>query len=121
MINLGGDHRTLTVEGEEHLRVYQAMIDDGSGGRRQSKHKRYFCGRCGSHLWAHNDRWPDLVHPVASAIDSDLPPAPAHVHMMLASKASWVPVQAAADDETHDEYPRASLAKWHEEHGYEES
>ena len=123
MINLGGDHRTLSVEGEEHLSVYRATITDpdAPGGRRPSRHKRFFCGHCGSHLWAHNDRWPDLVHPVASAIDTELPAAPAHSHMMLGSKASWVPVELGPDDETFDEYPRTSLAAWHEEHGYRDS
>ena len=120
MINLGGDHRTMAIEGEEHLKIYQSMMDDpdAPGGRRKSRHKRFFCGECGSHLWAHNERWPDLVHPVASAIDTELPAAPAHVHMMLGSKASWVPVQADPDDETYETYPQTSLANWHAEKGY---
>ena len=123
MINLGGDNRTMQVEGEEHLAIYQAMMDDpdAPGGRRPSRHKRFFCGKCGSHLWAHNERWPDLVHPVASAIDTELPTPPAHVNMMVGSKASWVPVHTGPNDETYDAYPRLSLAKWHTEKGYSET
>lgn len=108
MINLGGDFRTMQVQGEEHLHFYRAS----------EHHKRFFCRECGCHLWAHHDRWPDLVHPVASAIDTALPAAPAQVHMMVDSKASWVPVQSNAEDEVYPEYPRLSLSKWHEEKGY---
>ena len=31
-INLGGDYRTLTVEGREHLGVYQARLVDAESG-----------------------------------------------------------------------------------------
>lgn len=116
MINLGADARTLEVEGQEHVKVYRAMIER-NGTREPSKHHRHFCGECGTHLWAHNSRWPDHLHPVASAIDTELPAAPSHVHMMLGSKASWVPVEGGPDDPRFDEYPELSLAAWHESHG----
>ena len=32
--------------------------------------ERSFCGRCGSPLWLWDPRWPELIHPIASAIDS---------------------------------------------------
>ena len=62
-------------------------------------------------------RWPELVHPFASAIDTPLPEAPAYVHMMLGSKANWVPVQAGPGDEHSDAYPPESLEEWHRAHG----
>ncbi len=37
---------------------------------------RHFCGNCGSALWVYHDKWPDLVHPFASAIDTRLAGAP---------------------------------------------
>jgi hypothetical protein len=116
MINLGGDASTLRVDGEEHVAVYRAMLER-DGKRVQSRHHRMFCRECGSHLWAAHERWPELVHPVASAIDTELPPAPAHVHMMLGSKASWVPVEAGPEDDEFDAYPELSLAEWHARHG----
>jgi hypothetical protein len=116
MINLGGDASTLRVDGKEHVAVYRAMVER-DGKRVQSWHHRMFCRECGSHLWAAHEGWPELVHPVASAIDTELPPAPAHVHMMVGSKASWVPVEAGPDDDTFDAYPELSLAEWHERHG----
>ena len=117
MINLGGDADSLRVEGQEHTAVYRATIER-DGKQMQSEHQRTFCIRCGSHLWALNDRWPDLVHPVASAIDSPLPPPPQHVHMMVGSKAPWVRVEGVADDLRFEEYPEESLAAWHEKHGF---
>ncbi len=113
MINLGGDATTLKVEGEENVSVYRAMKGDAP-----SAHQRHFCSRCGSHLWAFNPSWPELVHPVASAIDTPLPTPPAKVHMMLGSKAGWVVVSSAEGDARFDEYPAESLAAFHEARGY---
>lgn len=117
MVNLGGDMRTMKIEGRENLDHYCAMVER-AGELVRSKHRRFFCKRCGCHLYAWHESWPDLVHPVASAIDTPLPEPPARVHLMLGSKANWVPVQAGPDDEQYDEYPAKSLADWHREHGY---
>jgi len=113
-INLGGDFNTFKVDGEEHVAAYQALITDSkTGERKQSPMKRHFCKHCGSALWAWDPRWPELVHPHASAIDTPLPVPPEHVHLMLGSKASWVEPQVEANDKTFDEYPDESLADWH--------
>lgn len=114
-INLGGDAKTLQFTGQEHLKVYRAKRESGA----LSSHHRYFCGECGSHLWAQNSRWPDLVHPVAGAVDTPLPPAPEVVHIMVDSKASWVPAPPEGAT-TFAEYPNESLAHFHERHGYQE-
>lgn len=55
--------------------------------------------------------------PHASAIDSKLPVPPDHSHMMLVSKASWVPVPAQPYDQFFEVYPNESLAEWHLRHG----
>lgn len=112
-INLGADHRTLEVEGREHLSVYRALLDDGS----TSTGQRHFCRLCGSALWLWDPSWPDLVHPHASAIDSALPVPPDNVHIMLDSKAGWVPLQRGVGDACFAEYPDESLADWHRRHG----
>ena len=82
-INLGGDHRTLEVEGRDSLSAYSARMADGSTSQAQ----RHFCKHCGSALWVWDPRWPELVHPHASAIDSALPAPPSSTHIMLGSKA----------------------------------
>lgn len=116
-INLGGDAATLQVDGRAHVRVYRAQFPDATGRLADSSHERHFCGLCGSHLWAWNADWPELVHPLASAIDTPLPTPPPHnVHLMLGSKANWVPVEGTPGDRHFDEYPDISLADWHKAH-----
>jgi hypothetical protein len=39
------------------------------------------------------------------------------VHILLDSKADWVPVDAAARDQQFEEYPDQSLEEWHRAHG----
>ncbi len=114
-INLGGRADSLMVEGEEAINVYQAVI-----GGKKSPAERRFCGRCGSALWAWDPRWPELVHPFASAIDSPLPDVPERVHIMLASKADWVPLDRRGDEPCHDAYPTESLEEWHRRQGLPE-
>ncbi|WP_031549605.1 GFA family protein [Parvularcula oceani] len=115
-INLGADNRTLAVEGEEHMRVYRAEIDRG-GNCEKSSGERRFCAQCGSALWLWDPNWPDLVHPFASAIDTDLPVPPESVHLMLRFKASWVVPQIGEGDRCFDLYPEESIADWHKKRG----
>jgi hypothetical protein len=113
-INLGGEHSTLEVTGEDDVAVYRAkMPDEETGATKESPARRHFCRRCGSALWAWDPRWPELVHPFASAIDTDLPVPPEHTHLMVGSKASWVELRLADKDKVFDEYPDESIAEWH--------
>jgi hypothetical protein len=66
-------------------------------------------------------RWPELVHPFASAIDTELPAPPERTHLMTASKAPWVEIQAGPNDKTFDAYPDESIAAWHQRLGLEDS
>ena len=111
-INLGAEHKSLKVQGHEHLSVYQARMEDGS----RSTGERHFCRLCGTALWLYDPTWPDLVHPHAGAIDTPLPRPPDAVHMMLAFKPEWVDAHVRPADETFDDYPKESLAQWHERH-----
>ena len=113
-INLGGAHGTLEVEGSEHLRVYQAMVQyPGEDEPHRSPAKRHFCGHCGSPLWLWDPRWPELVHPLASAIDTPLPKPPERTHLLLDSKAAWVEPRADSQDKLFDGFPDESIAAWH--------
>ncbi len=113
-INLGGDAASLVVDGEEHVTVYHARRQDADGRPVDSPAARHFCRHCGSALWVHDPRWPALIHPFASAIDSPLPTAPEHTHLMLAHKAAWVPLQPGPRDRLFDGYPEESIADWHQ-------
>ena len=115
-INLGADHATLQVEGREHIRSYRAMITREDGVE-HSQAERSFCGICGSQLWLWDPRWPDLVHPHASAIDSDLTLPPHRWHMMLGSRANWAEPEVGPQDRCFDAYPDRSLADWHDQNG----
>ena len=108
-INLSGRFSTLKIEGIEHENVYHAIIDG-----QKSPAERHFCKRCASALWIYDARWPDLVHPFASAIDTELPVVPEQTHLMLNSKAAWVEIERKKNDKCYAEYPDESIAQWHE-------
>jgi hypothetical protein len=113
-INLGAAAETLAVEGEENLSVYQAVL---RAGETPSPGRRHFCRRCGSALWVFDPRWPELVHPFASALDTALPVPPERAHIMLASKALWVEVPEGPADQHFAAYPQESIAAWHANRG----
>ncbi|MCW2306942.1 GFA family protein [Rhodobium gokarnense] len=112
-INIMGDAATLTVEGEASIGMFHARIHREDGSCEVSSGERRYCTKCGSALWVSDDAWPDLVHPFASAIDTDLPTPPENVHMMLSSKASWVEPQIGPNDQVFDVYPAESIEDWH--------
>lgn len=110
-INIMGLADSMNVKGEENLAIYQAEKDGG-----KSPCERNFCKRCGSHLWLYDPRWPDWIYPLASAIDTELPSPPDRVHLMLGSKASWVPVPDESPEDAHfAEYPDGSVEQWHKD------
>jgi hypothetical protein len=90
-INIGADARTLAVKDpHEAVRIFRAEIRQDDDTCALSTAERNFCSRCGTALWLFSPEWPDLVHPFASAIDSELPAPPSSVHMMLRFKPGWV-------------------------------
>lgn len=115
-INLGGDARSLKVNGREHIAIYYARMRHDHQTH-ISNAERHFCKLCGSALWLFSPDWPTLIHPFASAIDTPLPTPPEHTHILLDSKASWVEVDAGPDDKQFDGYPEESLEQWHERLG----
>ena len=113
-INLSGDADSLQVKGDADVKVYQARIADPDTGQTTlSPARRHFCAHCGSALWAWDPRWPELIHPFASAIDTPLPLPPERTHLMLASRANWVELHADPQDHQFESYPDESIAEWH--------
>ena len=120
-INLSGAHETLAVQGGADITVYRARLrDEVTGEMRLSHCERSFCSRCGSALWVWSSKWPQLVHPFASAVDTPLPAPPQRTHLMLGSKAPWVQPRAEPRDKTFDAYPDESIAQWHRRLGLEQ-
>ena len=112
---------TLKVTGRRTLRVWQARIEeegeDGACCLQTSPAQRNFCARCASALWLFDPRWPELMHPFASAIDSELPVPPERVHLLLRYKAGWVQPALGPKDLCFDDYPAQSIEDWHRSRG----
>lgn len=113
-INLSGDFDSLKIEGTENMSKYSAVINGET-----SQAERSFCKTCGSALWLWDPRWPELVHPQAGAIDTPLPSAPEHTHLMLEAKPDWVPLEKGASDQCFEAYPEESIEAWHKRLGLE--
>jgi hypothetical protein len=111
-INIMGDAETMKLRGKAQVGVYRVRFD-----RTLSSGRRHFCKACATALWVSDPEWPELVHPFASAIDSDLPAPPSKVHMMLAYKASWVKPDIGRGDLKFREYPKQSIEEWHRSKG----
>jgi hypothetical protein len=117
-INLGGDYASLKVTGAKHLKIYRPKVKNPEDKRAwQSSGQRHFCKQCGSALWLYDPTWPELVHPFASAIDTELPVPPEHTHLMLEFKPKWVELQLKKGDKTFKRYPKEAIAEWHERVG----
>jgi hypothetical protein len=117
-INISASSDTLKIHGKEHINKYSAkMIDKKTGEQTTSQAERSFCRSCGSALWLWDPRWPQLLHPHASAIDTALPTPPERTHLMLASKPGWVEPQINSGDSNFEEYPSESISQWHQRLG----
>jgi hypothetical protein len=116
-INLGADADSMKVTGREHLRVYQAYIREEGQPVTRSQAERNFCGECGSALWLWDPRWPELIHPHASAIDTPLPKPPEVVEAALAYAPDWIDVPEGKGHIHCETWPAESLEDWHKRHG----
>lgn len=112
-INIMGTHGSLEVEGRDAIGIYRAAVETSEGSCRVSDGQRHFCTRCGTALWLWDETWPDLVHPFASAIDTELPVATERTHLMLHFKATWVEPRIGSRDKSFDLYPDQSIEDWH--------
>ncbi len=117
-INLGGQSKSLNIrKGKRSIGVYRAEICDDDGSNCEiSTGERNFCKHCGTALWLYDPTWPELIHPFASVIDTDLPVPTSKVHLMLRYRANWVKPQVGRNDERYELYPKLSLADWHRKH-----
>ena len=117
-INLGADARTLKIDDPDKvIRIFRAEIRQDDGSCERSTAERNFCSRCATALWLFSPEWPELVHPFASAIDSELPTPPSSVHLMLHYKPSWVQPDIRDGDAVFDLYPKQSIEDWHRSRG----
>jgi len=116
-INLGGDASTLKVRGKKHIGIYHAVMREPGKRSTRSRAGRHFCLKCGSALWLWDPRWPELIHPHASAIDTPLPRPPDVVEAALAYAPGWVDVPRGKGHVHCETWPEESLEGWHRRHG----
>ena len=103
----------MTCDGRAYVNTYRAELIDKTGNMKKSTAERNFCKNCGSALWLWDPTWPELIHPFASAIDTELPNAPEKTHLMVAFKASWVQCVVRQEDKSYEYYPEESIEDWH--------
>ncbi|TAQ87934.1 hypothetical protein B7494_g3747 [Chlorociboria aeruginascens] len=73
----------------EFTRKYVAIKDRGKPNAEQCTSERNFCSTCSSMLWLWDKSWPELIHPFASAIDTDMPVPEEMVCVKADSKPGW--------------------------------
>ena len=117
-INISASVSTMKIKGEKFIRIHHARMTAPGQRAHSSSAERHFCGECGTSLWLFDSNWPELIHPLASAIDTPLPKPPSKTHIMLAFKAPWVVPDVGAKDRTHRKYPKESIEDWHKRHGF---
>jgi hypothetical protein len=108
-----GVFSTLKIKDRSSIAVYQAEISEEEGQKSVSDAERNLCSKCATVLWLWDKRWPELVHPFASVIDTELPVPPSRTHLMLGSKAAWVVPNIQKGDKQFEEYPEESIEQWH--------
>jgi hypothetical protein len=116
-INIMGDAKTLKVDGRKAIRIYHAEIKEDDDTCYTSKGERNFCSKCATALWMYDPEYPELVHPFASAIDTELPAPPSKVHLMLKFKPKWVKPDVGRGDTKFQKYPKLSIEDWHRRRG----
>ncbi len=117
-INLGALTQGMQVRDPHNaIRVFHAEIMQDGGACERSTAERNHCSRCGTALWLFSPEWPELIHPFASAIDTDLPTPPSSVHLMLRFKPGWVVPELGPEDRSFELYPEQSIDDWHRTQG----
>ena len=104
------------MRGAKHLGRYHAILREPGKRATRSQAERRFCRECGSPLWLYDKRWPDLVHPHASAVDTPLPKPREVVEAALAYAPAWVDVPRGKGHVHCQQWPEESLDEWHKRH-----
>ncbi|KJF61282.1 uncharacterized protein CIMG_12539 [Coccidioides immitis RS] len=90
-VNLGGIADSLKIlKGRDSIKKYRAIKDRGQPNESLCSSERSFCSNCSTMLWLWDHHWPELIHPFASAIDTDLPVPDEMVCILEDSKPAWV-------------------------------
>ena len=96
-------------------RKYNAIKDQGKPTQELCSSERNFCSNCSTMLWLWDRQWPELIHPFAPAIDTELPVPDEMVCIMEDSKPKWVRWPEGKKS-VHGSYGGDSLEGWHKKH-----
>ena len=97
-------------------RKYEAIKDRGTPQETPCQSQRAFCSKCSTMLWVWDHNWPELIHPFASAIDTELPRPDEMVCVKGNSKPKWVR-WPEGQKEVHEDFGEYSIEEWHKKHG----
>ncbi|TRM66989.1 Mss4-like protein [Schizophyllum amplum] len=116
-INLGGHADSLKIlQGKEAISVYKAVMDRDTPKEHIASSERNFCSKCSTMLWLWDKTWPELIHPFASAIDSEMTIPDEMVVVKADSKPAYVRLPEGKK-QVYENYGPDSLEGWHKKHG----
>ncbi|KAK2799679.1 hypothetical protein FQN51_006813 [Onygenales sp. PD_10] len=118
-VNLGGIAESLNItKGKELIKKYNAIKNRGQPGKEESRcsSERNFCSNCSAMLWLWDRQWPELIHPFASAIDTELPVPEEMVCVLADSKVAWAR-WPEGKKVVYEGYPEESLEGYHRKNG----
>jgi len=117
-VNLGGINDSLKVKkGKDMIKEYTATKDRGTPKAQKCSSQRSFCSNCSSMLWLWDHHWPELIHPFASAIDTELPVPEEMVCVRGDSKPKWVRWPEGKKSVHEGFNGEVSIEGWHRETG----
>ncbi|PLB40047.1 GFA family protein [Aspergillus candidus] len=115
-VNLGGIASSLDIKkGKDLIKKYSAIKNRGQADEQVCSSERNFCSNCSTMLWLWDHHWPELIHPFASAIDTELPAPDEMTCIMAGSKPAWVR-WPEGKKVVCDVYGEESLEGWHKKH-----
>ncbi|KAK2861206.1 hypothetical protein FQN49_004439 [Arthroderma sp. PD_2] len=116
-INLGGVNKSLNIlKGKDLIKKYNAIKDRGKPTEEKCSSERNFCSNCSTMLWLWDKHWPELIHPFASAIDTELPEPEELTCILEDSKPKWARWPEGKIS-VHKGYGGDSIEEWHKRHG----
>jgi len=98
-------------------RKYSAIKDRGTKAEKKCNSERSFCPNCSTMLWVFDDSWPELIHPFASCIDTELPVPDEMICIMASSKPDWVRWPEGKKKVCEKYNGSEGIEDWHKAHG----
>ncbi|CAG8973517.1 hypothetical protein HYALB_00002842 [Hymenoscyphus albidus] len=123
-VNLGGIASTLQItKGSDSIKYFpfpplshiSPPTNTNTGSTQQPKtgtSERNFCSECAIMLWLWDKTWLELIHPFASAIDTELPVVEEMVCVKADSKPAYVRWPEGKKS-VHENYGEDSIEGWY--------